>query len=91
MQVKVMNRVYRMNRKEYEGLLQVAREQVPFGIYAVEKLGYAELRCDKCSSMTQLKKLTRQFKTQGFKVMANTVPVKETGANVAGEFREITV
>ena len=91
MQVKVMNRVYRMNRKEYEGLLQVAREQVPLGIYAVEKQGYAELRCDKCSSMTQLKKLTRQFKIQGFKVLANTVPVKETGTNAEGESQKITV
>ena len=60
-----------MSQKEYEGLLKVASEQVPFGIYAVEKQGYAELRCDKCESITQLKKLTRQFKAQGFKVYAN--------------------
>ena len=37
MQVKVMNRVYRMGQEEYRGLLEVASEQVPFGIYAVEK------------------------------------------------------
>lgn len=66
-----MNRVYRMNQKEYQGLLKVASEQVPFGIYAVEKKGYAELRCDKCQSMTQLKELTRQYRVQGFRVMAN--------------------
>lgn len=60
-----------MSQKEYEGLLKVASEQVPFGIYAVEKQGYAELRCDKCESITQLKKLTRQFKARGFKVYAN--------------------
>ncbi len=66
-----MNRVYRMNQKEFQGLLQVASEQVPFGIYAVEKQGYAELRCDKCSSMTQLKDLIRQFKSQGYKVYVN--------------------
>lgn len=71
MQVKVMNRVYRMSRKEYEGLLQVAGEQVPFGIYAVERQDYAELRCDRCSSMTQLKSICRKFKAQGFKVYAN--------------------
>ena len=91
MQVKVMNRMYRMNRKEYEGLLEIARDQVPFGIYAVEKKDYAELRCDRCSSMTQLKKLTRQFKIRGFKVMANTAPAKETGTNAAGETKEIAV
>lgn len=60
-----------MSQKEYEGLLKIASEQVPLGIYAVEKQGYAELRCDKCESITQLKKLTRQFKARGFKVHAN--------------------
>lgn len=60
-----------MSQKEYRGLLQVASEQIPFGIYAVEKQGYAELRCDKCQSITQLKELTRQFKAQGFKVHSN--------------------
>ena len=60
-----------MSQEEYEGLLKIASEQVPLGIYAVEKQGYAELRCDKCESITQLKKLTRQFKARGFKVYAN--------------------
>ena len=71
MKVKVMNHLYQMNQKEYQGLLQTASEQVLVGIYAIEKQGYAELRCDKCSSVTQLKSLTRQFKVQGFKVHAN--------------------
>ena len=71
MQVTVMERTYQMSREEYEGLLEIASEQVPIGIYAVEKQGYAELRCDKCKSITQLKKLTRQFKARGFKVYAN--------------------
>ena len=71
MKVKVMNRLYQMSQKQYQGLLQVAKEQVPLGIYAIEKQGYAELRCDKCSSVTQLKALTRQFKAQGFNVYAN--------------------
>ena len=66
-----MNRVYRMSQKEYQGLLQVASEQVPFGVYAVEKQGYAELRCDKCESKSQLKEMIRSFKAQGFKVLAN--------------------
>lgn len=51
--------------------MKIASEQVPFGIYAIEKNGKAELRCDKCSSVTQLKNLTRQFKAQGYKVLAN--------------------
>ena len=60
-----------MTRKEYQGLLEMVREQVPLGIYALEESDYAELRHDHCKSTTQLKALTRQFRTQGFKVMAN--------------------
>lgn len=60
-----------MSRKEYQGLLKVASEQVPFGIYAIEKGNYAELRNDKCQSMTKLKELIRAFRQQGFKVLAN--------------------
>lgn len=71
MQVKVANKMYRMSQKEYDGLLQVASEQVSLGIYAVEKKDYAEFRCDRCKSITQLKELTRRFKAQGFKVHAN--------------------
>ncbi|MFW6678805.1 hypothetical protein ACOAOT_14215 [Lacrimispora sp. AGF001] len=69
--MKVMNQLYKMSQLEYQGLLKVASEQVPFGIYAVEKKDYAELRCDNCISITQLKDLTRQFKAQGYKVLAN--------------------
>lgn len=66
-----MNRLYQMSREEYQGLLKTVSEQVPFGIYAVEKGDYAELRNDKCGSITQLKTKIRQFKAQGFKVLAN--------------------
>ena len=66
-----MNHLYQMGQKEYQGLLRTASEQVPLGIYAIEKQDYAELRCDKCTSVTQLKNLTRQFKAQGFKVHSN--------------------
>ena len=60
-----------MNKQEYQGMLKLASDQVPFGIYALEKDDYSELRNDKCTSMSQLKTLTRQFKSQGFKVLSN--------------------
>ena len=60
-----------MSQSEYQGLLKVASEQVPFGVYAVEKRDYAELRNDKCESVTQLKKLIRAFRQEGYKVHAN--------------------
>lgn len=66
-----MNRVYKMSHQEYEGLLEVASKQVPFGIYAIEKKDYAELRNDRCKSTTQLKNLTRNYKANGFKVYSN--------------------
>ena len=71
MKVKVSNNMYRMSRQQYEKLLNIASEQIPFGIFAIEKKGYAELRADKTDSMTQLKKMIRGFKEQGFKVRYN--------------------
>nr|DAO58903.1 MAG TPA: hypothetical protein [Caudoviricetes sp.] len=71
MQVLVGKRTYQMSKKEFEGLLKIASEQVPIGVYAIEKKDYAELRCDKCESITQLKSLIRKFKAQGFKVHSN--------------------
>lgn len=70
-----------MGKTEYRKLLQIASEQVPFGIYAIEKSDYAELRNDRCVSITQLKSLIRKFSSQGFKVYAN----KEHLAKYAAE------
>lgn len=66
-----MNRIWQMDRKRFQGLLELAGEQVPFGLYAVEKDGYAELLNLKCHSRSQLKQATRGWKAQGFKVYAN--------------------
>ena len=71
MKVSVNKKVYSMTRTQYKDMLKVASEQVNFGIYAIEKGNYAELRCDKCRSITQLKALTRNFKSLGYKVYAN--------------------
>lgn len=62
-----------MSNKEHEGLLKVASEQVPFGIYAIEKPGYSELLNIHCSSKTELKARKRAFKQQGFRVLCNGV------------------
>lgn len=71
MKVTVKNHLYEMSRKEYIDLLEIAKQQVRYGIYAVERNGYAELRCDNCESSTHLKTLIRQYKRNGFKVYAN--------------------
>ena len=64
MRVNVNGKMYTMPRSQYKQLLTVASEQVHFGVYAVEKANYAELRHDKCKSITQLKAMIRQYKTQ---------------------------
>lgn len=72
MKVKVMNRIWEMGLNEYRQVRQLASEQVPFGIYAVEKKGYAELVNIRCDSITQLKKYRRDFNKSGFVVRYNT-------------------
>ena len=69
--VKVGPRMYEMGQKELDGLLKVASEQIPFGVYAIKKDNYVELCRDKCNSITELKKHKRAYKSNGFKVYAN--------------------
>lgn len=71
MKVKVANKVYEMSQEKYQRLLEIASEQVSFGVYAVEKKGYAELRNDHCKSITKLKELIREYRQQGYKVYTN--------------------
>ena len=71
MKVVIGKRVWKMSRKEYQGLLEVARGQVPMGVYAVEKDGLAILCDDRCETITQLKRLIRQYRAEGFRVLAN--------------------
>ena len=66
MRVTIGKKVYRMSRKEYQGMLAMAKEQVPLGVYAVEKNKAAELRCDHCKSISQVKNLVRQYRAAGF-------------------------
>ena len=71
MKVIVGKRVYQMLKNKAMNLLRIASEQVPRGIYALEKDKIIEMRNDRCSSVTQVKNLKRQFKKAGFKVYAN--------------------
>lgn len=69
--VTILNRAYQMSRKQAKGLLDIASEQVPFGIYAVEKGGKISMEHMRCSSITQLKSKVREFRSAGFKVYYN--------------------
>lgn len=70
--VQVAKRVYQMTRKQARGLLELAGEQVPLGIYAVEKNNVIELRCDHLTK-TKTKERRRQYMNMGFRVYANGV------------------
>lgn len=62
----------RMGRKEYRGVLKVASQQIPCGIYAVEKDGICELRKDTFYSKEELKKAVSEYAAKGFKVYYNS-------------------
>lgn len=49
----------------------MSSEHVTLGIFALEKDNQIELMNQKASSRTQLKKMIRDYKSQGFKVYAN--------------------
>lgn len=72
MLVTIGKKVWSMSQIEYKKFLsEVASPEVPFGIYAVEKKNQAVIVLEHCSSVTQLKNLTRQYKAAGYKVYAN--------------------
>lgn len=60
-----------MNQERYKSLLALGSEQVPFGVYAIEKDGQAEMRLDHLKKLIRRKSITQQFKAEGYKVYAN--------------------
>lgn len=71
MKVIVNESIYEMGRKEYRGVLKVESQQIPCGIYAVEKDGICELRKDTFDSKEELKKSVAEYVEKGFKVHWN--------------------
>ena len=69
--VHILKKVYEMPEKEAGGLIAIAKEQVPFGVYAVKKGVHLFLLNMKAKSRTQLKQMIRDFKNQGFLVLSN--------------------
>ena len=60
-----------MNRKQFDGVLKVAKKAVKHGIYAVEKDGMAEMKQEAYSNMEELKKSVAEYEEKGFKVYYN--------------------
>ena len=66
-----MNKNYQMGQNQAKAMLNMSKEYCPFGIYAVEKDNQIEMMNLKATSITQLKKMVRQYRTKGFKVHCN--------------------
>ena len=63
--------LYDMNRKQFDGVLKVAKKAVKHGIYAVEKDGTAEMKKETYSNKAELEKAVAEYKEKGFKVYYN--------------------
>lgn len=69
--VHIVNRVFKMNKEQADEILNIGKEQVPLGVYAVERDNVLVMCNDKANSKTQLKKMIREYKAKGFKVYSN--------------------
>ena len=71
MRVLLNDHLYDMDRKQFYGVLKVAKKAVKHGIYAVEKDGMAEMKKETCSNREELKKSVAEYAKSGFKVYYN--------------------
>ena len=63
--------LYGMNRKQFDGILKVAKKAVKHGIYAVEKDGTAEMKKETYLNKSELEKVVKGYEEKGFKVYYN--------------------
>ena len=71
MKVLLNNSVYEMSRKQFRGVLSVAKKAVKHGIYAVEKGGMAQMKKGTRSNKAELEKAVAEYEEKGFKVYYN--------------------
>ena len=71
MKVLINNNIYEMGRKAFRGVLDIAKKSVPFGIYAVSKGDFCELKKEVFRSRDELNKRIVEYQKQGFRVYFN--------------------
>ena len=71
MRVLLNNHLYDMDRKQFDGVLKVAKKAVKQGIYAVEKGGMAQMKKETYSNKSELEKVVKEDEEKGFKVYYN--------------------
>ncbi len=68
MRVILKDSMYEMSRKQFRGVLDVAKKSVKCGIYAVEKGGLAEMKNEEFESKEELEQSVKRYAQKGFKV-----------------------
>ncbi len=71
MRIILKDNVYEMNRKQFRGVLDIAKKSVKMGIYAVEKDGIAEMKNETFDSKEDLEKSVAEYEENGFKAYYN--------------------
>ena len=71
MRILLNDHLYDMNRKQFDGVLKVAKKAVKHGIYAVEKDGMAQMKKEMYSNRAELDKAVTEYKENEFKVYYN--------------------
>ena len=71
MRVLLNDHIYEMSRKQFDGVLKVAKKAVKRGIYAVEKDGTAEMKKEAYSNKVECEKSVKKYEEKGFKVYYN--------------------
>ena len=68
MRVLLNDHLYDMDRKQFDGVLKVAKKAVRRGIYAVEKDGMAQMKKETHSNKAEIEKAVAEYEEKGFKV-----------------------
>lgn len=71
MRVLLNEHIYEMSRKQFDGVLKVAKKAVRHGIYAAEKDGMAQMKKETHSNKAELEKAVAEYEEKGFKVYYN--------------------
>ena len=71
MRVLLNDHIYEIGRKQFDGVLKVAKKAVRRGIYAVEKGGMAQMKKETYSNKAELEKAVSEYEANGFKVHYN--------------------
>lgn len=71
MKVLINNNIYEMGRKAFRGVLDIAKKSVPFGIYAVSKDDFCEMKKETFRNQEEMNKQIVEYQKQGFRVYFN--------------------